>query len=114
MRFVGCRIPARGWRFSGVRRVVFGLGEVDGSMWWLWRWRMRAGGNGGPLLSLATSGGRRWTLDDASGPEREGEQRVRFRERERCRASGLQAPDLEPPFPIFIFSFFWAQLTSFN
>jgi len=34
------------------------------------------GGTVGPFLSPATSSGRRWTPDGASGPEREGEQRV--------------------------------------
>jgi len=81
MWVVGCRIPARGWQFLGVRRVVFGLGVVDDGVWWLWwRWTCVGGDRWSPL---AGDGWRTVVTPDAG-------HWLPVRGRERVRASELE------------------------
>jgi len=110
---VGCRIPACGWPFSGGQTRGFWLGEVDDGVWWLRQWWTHVAG--GPVVSSrprrVADGGdtRRWPL---VARERKREIEKRVRERGAVGESGLRYPTSTP---LFIpFSFFWAQLTSFN
>ena len=99
---VGRRFPARGRPISGEQTRGSWLGEVDGGVWWLWRWRTRGWGTGGPFLSPVTRASRQQRHMAGCRRERESCGRERGGE---VGVGGLLDPTQAAPF-CSLFPFF--------